>query len=243
MAGIKKFKPIIEGLRLEGVGESDTVTLVTDMLSEVVGYDKFKEVTSEYRIKAKKCDLATKIDGTLQALIEVKAVGHDLNEPNVGQAVDYAANSGLAWVVLTNGCHWKMYAVTCRGKIDQELVVDIDFLSLNHKKEADMGLLFLLCKEGWAKNAIDEYRVQTEPLNPHIIIRGDAPLERMLERMKTELRRVSPGAHLEIAAIKAVIEHAVIKGELLEDDKAEAARDRVAKAAKVALKDSPHKID
>ncbi len=92
-AGIKRFQPILAAAKSRDVGESDTVTIVVDVLAELFGYDKYSEVTSEYAIRGTYCDLATKIDGVLQLLIEVKAIGIELKENHVKQAVDYAANS------------------------------------------------------------------------------------------------------------------------------------------------------
>ena len=66
VAGIKRFQPILSAAKARDVGESDTVTIVKDMLADVFGYDKYSEVTSEYSIRGTFCDLATKIDGTLQ---------------------------------------------------------------------------------------------------------------------------------------------------------------------------------
>jgi hypothetical protein len=60
----------------------------------------------------------------------------------------------------------------------------------------------------------------------------------MLDRIKTELRRVAPEARIDVEAIKAVLENEVIKPELLEGDKAATAKKTVAKAAKVLLRDS-----
>ena len=54
-------------------------------------------------IRSTFCDLAVKLDGHLAFLIEVKAIGLELKEQFVKQAVDYAANQGVEWVVLTNG--------------------------------------------------------------------------------------------------------------------------------------------
>ena len=235
--GIKKFQPIIEGRKAADVGEADTVILVTEILAEVFGYDKFKEITSEFSIKSTYCDLATKIDDKLQTLIEVKAIGHVLKDSHVTQAVNYAANQGIQWVLLTNGQHWRAYFVECKGQISQKLVVDIDFLSLDRKLEDDLGLLYLLCKEGWAKSAIDEYQMEREALDRYVV--GATILsERMLAALKTELRRVSPDVRIEIDDIKTVIENEVIKRELLEGDKAEAAKKTIAKAAKVVLRDT-----
>ncbi len=235
--GIKKFQPIIDGRKAADVGEADTVILVTEILSEVLGYDKFTEITSEFAIKSTYCDLATKTGDKLQTLIEVKAIGQVLKDSHVTQAVNYAANQGVEWVLLTNGQHWRAYYVECKGQIAYELVLDIDFCDLDHKSEDDLGLLFLLCKEGWAKSAIEEYHVEREALDRYVI--GATILsEKVLATIKTELRRVSRGVSIDVSEIQTVIENEVIKRELLEGDKAEAARKTVAKAAKVLLKNT-----
>lgn len=111
-SGIKRFQPILASAKARDVGESDTVTIIVDMLSEIFGYDKYSEITSEHAIRGTYCDLAIKVEGNLQMLIEVKAIGTDLKEPHVKQAIDYAANQGVEWVVLTNGLVWRVYKVT-----------------------------------------------------------------------------------------------------------------------------------
>lgn len=88
VATIKRYQPILGDARKRDVGEADTVTIVKDMLADVFGYDKYTEVTSEYAIRGTYCDLATRIDGVLQALIEVKAIGLDLKDAHSKQAVD-----------------------------------------------------------------------------------------------------------------------------------------------------------
>jgi predicted type IV restriction endonuclease len=235
--GIKKFQPIVEERKSADVGEADTVILVTEMLAEIFGYDKFKEITSEFAIKGTYCDLATKIDDKLQTLIEVKPIGQSLKDSHVTQAVNYAANQGIEWALLTNGQHWRAYSVECKGQIAQELVVNIDFLTLNRRSEDDLGMLYVLCKEGWAKSAIDDYQTQMEALNRYVIA-ATILSDKLLDKIKTELRRVAPDARIDVDAIKAVLENEVIKRELLEGDKADAARKTVAKAAKVMLRET-----
>jgi hypothetical protein len=86
VARVKRFQPILAAARSRDVGESDTVTIIKDMLAEVFGYDKYADVTSEHAIRGTYCDLAIKIDGELQTLVEVKAIGLDLKEFQVKQA-------------------------------------------------------------------------------------------------------------------------------------------------------------
>lgn len=75
VAGLKRFQPILAAAKARDIGESDTVTIVTDLLAEIFGYEKYAEITSEYAIRSTFCDLAIKIEGTLKVLIEVKAIG------------------------------------------------------------------------------------------------------------------------------------------------------------------------
>ena len=223
VAGIKKFCPILSAARTHNVGESDTVTIVKDLLHEVFGYDKYTEITSEYAIRGTFCDLATKIDGALQCLIEVKAIGLDLKDAHVKQAVDYAANQGVDWVMLTNGVKWRIYRVTFNKPIDHELVVDIDFCNLNHRSEADLETLYLACKEGWIKSVLGEYHEQKQALS-RFFLGATILTEPVLGVIRRELRRVSPDVRIEIDQIKAVLENEVIKREVMEGEKADGAR-------------------
>jgi predicted type IV restriction endonuclease len=65
-------------------------------------------------------------------LIEVKAIGLELRDSHVKQAVDYAANQGTDWVALTNGAIWRVYKVAFTKPIKHELVVELDLTALSH---------------------------------------------------------------------------------------------------------------
>lgn len=136
VVGLKRYQPILSAAKARDVGEADTVTIIKDMLADVFGYDKYSDVTSEHAIRGTYCDLAIKIDGHLQTLIEVKAIGLDLKEQHVKQAIDYAANQGVDWVLLTNGITWRVYHLIFAKPIDQELVLEIDFCALNSRIRA-----------------------------------------------------------------------------------------------------------
>ena len=203
-AGIKRFQPILAAAKSRDVGESDTVTIIVDMLAEVFGYDKFLEITSEHAIRGTFCDLATKIDGVLQMLIEVKAIGIELKEQHVKQAVDYAANQGVDWVVLTNGNTWRVYKVTFAKPISAEVVIEIEFSSLNAKSEKDVESLYLFCKEGWIKSVLGEYHSQKQALSRYYI--GAMVLtDPVLQLLRRELRRMFPDVRIETPEISSVL--------------------------------------
>ena len=82
--------------------------IVTDMMAELFGYENIVKLQRNLLLRGTYCDLATKIEGKFQMLIEVKAVGIDLKESHIKQAVDYASNKGIEWVALTNANNWKV---------------------------------------------------------------------------------------------------------------------------------------
>ncbi|AMV20753.1 hypothetical protein VT03_22825 [Planctomyces sp. SH-PL14] len=233
-AGIKRFQPILSSAKSRDVGESDTVTIIVDMLAEIFGYDKYSEITSEHAIRGTFCDLATKLDGNLQALIEVKAVGIELKDPHVKQAVDYAANQGVDWVLLTNGVEWRIYKLTFAKPIDAELVVSIDFCGLNAKSDKDIEALYLFAKEGWLKSALGEYHNQKQALS-RFFLGAMVVSDTIVDTIRRELRKVSPDVRITSEEIRQVLTTEVIKREVMEGDKADEARRKINRvAAKVA---------
>lgn len=235
VAGIKRFQPILALAKTRDVGESDTVTIVTDILADIFGYDKYSEITSEHAIRGTFCDLATKLDGQLSMLFEVKAIGLDLKDSHVKQAVDYAANQGTDWVVLTNGITWRVYKITFSKPIEQELVIEIDFLTMNHKNQKDIDSLYLFCKEGWIKSVLGEFHSQRQALSKFFL---SAVLlsEPILQVVRRELKRLSPDIRIEIDEIKAALVSDVLKREVTEGDQAEAARRKASRAFGKALR-------
>ena len=235
VAGLKRYQPILASAKARDVGEADTVTIIKDMLADVFGYDKYSDVTSEFAIRGTFCDLAIKLDGQLQTLIEVKAIGIDLKEQHVKQAVDYAANQGVDWVLLTNGLVWRVYRLTFAKPIDQELVVNIDFSALNPRLEADIDLLYLWCKEGWSRSALGEYHTQKQALS-RFFVGAMLQTDPVLDVIRRELRRLSPDVRIDSDQIKTVLVNEVIKREVLEGEKAEEAKKKAHRAAAKSLR-------
>jgi len=234
-AGIKRFQPILVAAKSRDVGESDTVTIVVDMLADIFGYDKYSEITSEHAIRGTFCDLATKIDGVLQLLIEVKAIGLDLKEAHVKQAIDYAANQGVDWVVLTNGLSWRVYKVTFAKPIDQELVIDLDFAALMPRNAKDIESLYLFCKEGWIKSVLGEFHTQKQALS-RFFLGALLVSDPVLQVLRRELKRLSPDVRVEIDEILGVLTSEVIKREVTEGDQAKEASKKIARSAAKVLR-------
>ncbi|MFH1891616.1 MAG: hypothetical protein ABIK83_02920 [Candidatus Zixiibacteriota bacterium] len=85
--GIKKFQKVLSLAKIQDINEADTVQIVSGMLNEIFGYDLYQEITREFCIKGTYCDLALKVEGEAKYLIEVKAVGVELKDNHLKQAL------------------------------------------------------------------------------------------------------------------------------------------------------------
>lgn len=215
VAGIKKFQPLLRAARSRDVNENDTVVILNDLFAEVFGFDKYFELTSEFAIRGTYCDLAVKIDGKLQLLVEAKAVGLTLKDSHVKQAVDYAANQGVEWVLLTNGVEWKLFRVIFAKPIGQDLALSFDFLSLDPRNAEHIDWLHLFTREGWAKGVIRDFYQERQALSPYSM--GAAIVSpAVIACIRRELKRISPDVRLDAAQIEAVLRNDVLKRDIFD---------------------------
>ncbi len=235
VSNIKRFQPIINHAKDRDINEADTVTIVKDILSELFGYDKYTEITSEHQIRGTYCDLAIEIGGTIRLIIEVKAVGTELKDRHVKQAVDYAANQGTEWVALTNGITWRVFRINFSQPITKELVLYFDFLQLNHRILDDLEKLYLLTKEGRSKSALKEFHIQRQAASRYSI---SATLldDSVLASIRRELRLLAPDTKVQAEDIKKVLSQEVIKREVLESDEFKEVQKKLERANKKQAK-------
>lgn len=238
IAGVKKFQPIVKKAQDMDINESDTVTIISDMLFEIFGYDKYTEITSEFAIKKTFCDLAIKINGMPKLLIEAKAAGLNLKEQHIRQAVDYGANSGIEWVVLTNSVTWKVYKIGFGKPVTADLVYEFDMTEINTKKQNDLEALFYLCKESMSKgnrSFLDEYHDQQQLVNKFTI--GQILLaDPVLDAVRKTIKKMSADVKVSNEEIQKIIAEEIVKRDVLDDDRAGEAKKKVAKALKPAAK-------
>jgi predicted type IV restriction endonuclease len=234
-AALKRFQSILDSAKARDVNESDTVVIVTDLLQEIFGYDKYSDITSEHMIRGTYCDLAIKVDGKLALLIEVKAIGLELKDGHVKQAVDYAANQGCDWVVLTNGLIWRVYKLTFSKPIESELVVEIDLSKINHKDEDSFESIWLISKEAWSKSHLTQFHSQRQIVNKFTIA-AVILTEDVLSVIRREIRRLSSGVKLETEELAELLSNDVLKRDTLDGDKAAIAKRLVSRSSSKTLR-------
>lgn len=223
---VSKFQNILRIAKDRDVNEADTVSIVTDILADVFGYDKYLEVTSEFAIRGTYCDLAIKVEEKVQFLIEVKAIGINLKENHLKQAIDYAANHGVQWVILTNGAIWKIYKMRFEQPINYDLVCTFNFTEINLKKEEDKKKLFIICREGLSKAAREDFHEKVQSVNRFVIgaiVQNDV----VVNVIRRELRKMSVGIKVDNADVTKLLTEEVLKREVIEGEKAAKAQKEV----------------
>jgi len=192
------------------------------MLSEILGYDKYQHVTTEFAIRNTYVDLAVVVDNDTRFLIEVKAIGHDLKDIHVKQVIDYGANQGIEWVVLSNGAVWRTYKIHFGQPIDKSLVFEVDIISANPKSRDVVECFGNLSREGFSKTAMADLFQQkqvTRKYSVAAVLLGD----RMVNELRRELRRLSPGLKVEADYLHRLLENEVVKRDLVDSEEAKIA--------------------
>lgn len=240
--GLKKFQPLVESAKIRDINESDTVVLLTGILSDILGYDKYSEITTEKAVKNTYCDLAIKLKGEkIEMYIEAKAIGIELKDNHIQQAVNYATFGGTDWAVLTNGVNWKIFKIMWGKPVTTQLVYEFNFLALNWKSKDDIEKIAILCKEAYLKNSIDDHYNQRQATSKYML--GNLLFEdSVINALKKELKEVYPDLKVTNEELYKVVHNEVVKREIIEGEEAVAAQKAIAKANKRVEKLKAEKV-
>jgi len=211
---IRKFARPLRDLVDRDANEGDTRVLVTDMLCDALGYDKYEDLTTEYAVRGEFADYGIRIDKQLVAFVEVKRAAQNLNARHLRQVETYAVKEGVEWMLLTNGQVWRAYHVTTApgSPVETNLVIDVDLLdeSTVNQKAAD---LFYLHKNAMKRDKIAELWMQRAATAPEALV--DVLLsDPVLDAVRKEVRRRS-GYNPDAAALAATIRNEVVKENLV----------------------------
>ena len=230
VAGLKRMLPIIQQQKTRDVSEADTVTLVKDLLADVFGYDKYAELTGELAIRGTYCDLAVRLADKFVELIEVKSIGSTLDDRHIKQAIDYGANQGIEWIILTNGVVWRLYQVIFAKPIDKRMLAEIDITALDLRKDEHLDRLFIFTKEGFTKGAHIELMDRQDATSRYVLAALIQSNEAVISTIRRELRRIVD-VLVDDALIVEVLRDEVIKRDCLDGPEADSASRRVNKSA------------
>ena len=219
---LRKYQKALEAARSRDVNESDTRVIISDFVAEVLGFDKYSELTTELAVKSTFCDLAIKVKGKLRFLIECKSIGTDLKDNHLRQATDYGANEGVEWVLLTNGAEWQAHRVRFEQPIRADQVFAINLLDPAAKTAAVLEHLYLISREGAAATAIDDFWEQKEATSRYVVAQLLLS-QPALSSLRLHLRRMYPGVKVSEEDLSKLLAAEVIKRDALEGPRADEA--------------------
>lgn len=168
--------------------EADTVMYITRFLTDVLGYDLFKDITKEFQIRERYCDVAVKINGQVYFLIEVKSMALPLSDRHIEQAENYASRAGIEWVILTNGLNWRLYHLTFDSSgIEHDMAFECT-LGGNVDIEDSWECLSILNKESIVDGELADFWEHKKALSSDSLLRA-LFTEEVLNSLRRELRR------------------------------------------------------
>lgn len=148
--------------------ESGTRIMINSFLSDVLGYQQLEEIKTEYMIKGTYADYVIQVNKTRHFLVEVKALSFELSEKHLRQTINYGANEGIEYALLTNGRSFEFYKIIFDKPISSRLIFAVDLTDLNGLKNA-MGYLQHLHKESVVKNSFKPLWNKCEATDPYNI--------------------------------------------------------------------------
>src|SRR5688500_14128054 len=111
LAALKNYNKRYLNGKMTELDESGTRLMVNDFLTNVLGFAAIDEVKTEYMIKGTYADYVVRLKGVIHFLVEVKSLSLTLSHKHLRQAVEYGANEGIDWAILTNGKILELYKI------------------------------------------------------------------------------------------------------------------------------------
>jgi hypothetical protein len=212
-AGIRRFSKPLNDLIARDANEGDTRMLVNRILTDVLGYDEFGDLTTEYAVKGEFADYGIRIDRDLVAFVEVKRVATKLGAKHLRQAQMYAVNEGVEWIVLTNGAEWRAYHLSAGLPVEIDLALEVNLVG-DDSPSQKASQLFYLTHESLKRRQLDEVwkaKRATSPRSLASVLTTPA----VAEAVRKELRRTT-GQRVDPTEITQLIRDTVIRAECLD---------------------------
>jgi predicted type IV restriction endonuclease len=167
----------------------------------------------------------------IRFLVEVKAVSVALNENHIKQALDYGANAGVNWVILTNAEMWMLYKIKFGKPIDKELVSEFNLLNINPKADKELAALFVVSKDGQEKSVIEDFYSSIQVKNKFIIgaLLNSSDVYSLIRRT---MKKLFDEVRISEEEIADIMVNDIIKREIIDSEESKKAKKDIDKVVK-----------
>lgn len=126
---------------------------------------------TEYNIRGTYADYVIQLARKKHIVIEVKSIQIDLSANHLRQAMGYAADEGIDWILLTNGRQVKLYKVIFAKPVTRHLVFEYDLTDLSTLKKAAQDVSYI-SKASILKGELNDYWKRFDALTPISLIKA-----------------------------------------------------------------------
>jgi hypothetical protein len=212
-AAVKKFSKPLADLVGRDANEGDTRLLVTDFLCDGFGFDKYAELTTEYRVKGEFADFGIRLDKDLIAFLEVKRVNTKLAAKHLRQVETYAVNEGVEWVILTSGVVWQVYHITGGLPIVVDLALEVNLMGSDTLQQK-ASKLYYLTKESMKRRQMDDLWKAKRATSPQSLASVLCSPD-VANAIRKELKKTT-GQVVSVDEVVQLLKETVLKPECLE---------------------------
>jgi len=162
---LKQYKRKYLVKKYEELDESATRLMINAFLTDVLGYEELEEIKTEYAIRGTYADYVIQLGRKKHIVVEVKGIQIDLSDKHLRQAIGYAANEGIDWILLTNGRQFELYKVIFEKPIKSKKVFVADLLDGDNLKKS-LEFLDFISKRSIQCGKMDEYWMRFQAMEP-----------------------------------------------------------------------------
>ena len=218
-AALRRFKPLLKAARERDAGRADTATLALDLLSELFGYDRYSEITSELDNKESVFDFSIQTEGQPRMLVRVSPIGMAPDDRYLLATAQYAQMNGVDWITMTNGIAWQVHHVEDVGANAPEtpVVLAFDLLQMQPGREAHLGTIHLLTREGQEKAGLSHFKLRLEMTNRHYLgamVLSDA----VVASVRRELQKLNPDLRVTPAELRENLAKGVLRPDIVQSN-------------------------
>ena len=218
-AALRRFKPLLKAARERDAGRADTATLALDLLSELFGYDRYSEITSELDNKESVFDFSIQTEGQPRMLVRVSPIGMAPDDRYLLATAQYAQMNGVDWIIMTNGIAWQVHHVEDVGANAPvtPVVLAFDLLQMQPGREAHLGTIHLLTREGHEKAGLSHFKLRLEMTNRHYLgamVLSDA----VVASVRRELQKLNPDLRVTPAELRENLAKGVLRPDIVQSN-------------------------
>ena len=149
----------------EELDESGTRLMINSFLTDALGFIAIDEVKTEYMIRGTYADYVIQTKGMRHFLVEVKSLSLTLSAKHLRQTINYGANEGIEWALLTNGKQFDFYKILFQKPIESRLVFSFDLCDATKLKDC-VDIIQFLHKDAVLSKGLDKLWQKTIALDP-----------------------------------------------------------------------------